>query len=181
MRLLNNVATNSVVIPAERRQAREPGSKCPGASRSSIAERTSNTGGLGSRIGSLARAVRDDNRCALCSPIASRAGSLPPGQDQAVGRWQVEARLDAEHGGDAGDHLAGGRAGVPAGGGEAERLLEPLRLVQDDEDLIARLVGRQDGGEGGQELGLGIAAANHLLGGAGLAPDVVALDVGLGG
>src|SRR5499426_2770332 len=54
--------------------------------------------------------------------------SLSLGQNQPLGRRQVEARLDAEHGGDAGDHLAGCRAGVPARGGEAERLLEPLRL-----------------------------------------------------
>jgi hypothetical protein len=45
-----------VVIPAERLKAREPGSKDPCSAFSSDA------GVLGSRIGSLARAVRDDNR-----------------------------------------------------------------------------------------------------------------------
>src|SRR5262245_34550283 len=106
---------------------------------------------------------------------------LSLGQDQPLGRRQVEARLDAEHGGDAGDHFSRGRAGIPAGCGEAERLLEPLRLVPGDEYLMARLVCRQDGGERCQELRLRVAPADHLLGGAGLAADVVALDVGLGG
>jgi hypothetical protein len=40
-------------------------------------------------------------------------------------------------------------------------------------------VGRQHRGERGEHLGLGIAAADHLLRGAGLAADVVALHVGL--
>src|SRR5499426_3067147 len=133
---------------------------------------------------------RSDMREWLVPDIASliraterRSGtwSLSLGQDLPVGRRQVEARLDAEHGGDAGDHFSCGRAGIPAGCRKAERLLESLRLVQDDEDLIARLVGRQDGGERGQDLRLRVAPADHLLGGAGLAADVVALDVGLGG
>ena len=48
-------------------------------------------------------------------------------------------------------------------------------------DEIARLVGRQHRHEVGQQLGLGIAAVDDLLGRAGLAADIVARHVGLGG
>src|ERR1041384_3568485 len=98
---------------------------------------------------------------------------LDLGQKKLVGRRQIKARLDAEHRRDAGDHLAGGRPGVPARGRKAMRLRQALRLVEHDQDLIARLVGWQDRGERGQQLGLGVAAAAHLFPGAGLAPDVV--------
>jgi len=50
----------SAVIPAER-EAREPGPMYPGADGETPSQ-ISNTGILGSRIGSLALAVRDDNR-----------------------------------------------------------------------------------------------------------------------
>ena len=60
------------------------------------------------------------------------------------------------------------------------RLRRGLRLVEHDEQQVARLIGRQHRGERGEHLGLGIAAAHHLVRGAGLAADVIALHVGFG-
>ena len=54
-----------------------------------------------------------------------------------------------------------------------------LRLVEHDQQQIARLVGRQDRHESGEQLGLGIAAVDHLFRRAGLAADIVARHVGL--
>ena len=103
------------------------------------------------------------------------------GQNQLVRRRQVEARLDAEQRRDPRDHLAGGRRRVPARGGKAVGFRQALRLVEHDQEQIARLVGRQHRHEGGEQLGLGIAAVDHLFRGAGLAADVIARDVGLAG
>src|ERR1700757_4800792 len=106
---------------------------------------------------------------------------LPPAhacQNQLVGGRQVKARLEPEPGGGAADDGAADRHGVPSRGGEAVRLRRRLRLVEHDEKKVARLIGRQDRGEGGQHLGLRIAAADHPVRGAGLAADVIALHVG---
>ena len=94
---------------------------------------------------------------------------------------QVEARLDAEQRRDARDDGAADRRRVPARGGVAVGLRDRLRLVEHDQHEVARLVGRQHRGEAGQQLGLGVAAVDHLLRGAGLAADIVAVDVGLAG
>lgn len=68
----------------------------------------------------------------LCHPLV--AG------EQAFHRRQIGARHLAEQRGDAGHDLAGGGAGIPAGGGEAVGLLQPLRLVEHDEDQVLRIV-----------------------------------------
>ncbi len=60
-------------------------------------------------------------------------------------------------------------------------LRQRLRLVEHDQQQIARAIGRDHRGERGEHLGLGVAAAHHLLGGAGLAADIVARHVGAGG
>src|SRR5215831_12127978 len=109
---------------------------------------------------------------------------LPPAharQNQLVGGRQVKARLEPEQGGDAADNGAPHRHRVPPRGGEAVRVGCRLRLIEHDEQKVARLVGGQDRSEGGQHLDLRIAAADHLVRGAGLAADVVALHVGPGG
>src|SRR6185312_495470 len=100
-------------------------------------------------------------------------------KNKPVRRRQVESRLDVQKRPDPGNDIAGGRNGVPAGRDEAVGFLQRLRLVQHDQQLVARLVGRDDGGESGEHALLGVAAVDDLLGGAGLSADVVALDVGL--
>src|SRR5439155_20808275 len=55
-----------------------------------------------------------------------------------VSRGQIEARLEAEHRRDAGDHPAGGWCGIPARGSEPISFRQRLRLVEDDHELIAR-------------------------------------------
>src|SRR5262249_26492198 len=109
---------------------------------------------------------------------------LPPAyarQNQLVGGRQVKARLEPEQGGDAADNGAPHRHRLPPRGGEAVRVGRRLRLIEHDEQKVARLIGGQDRGEGGQHLGLRIAAADHLVRSAGLAADVIALHVGPGG
>src|SRR3954454_3249920 len=98
-------------------------------------------------------------------------------KNKAVGRRQVEARLDSEERRDPRDHLAAGGNRVPAGGDEAVGFRQRLGLVQHHQQLELGIVGGQDRGEGIQHLLLGIAAADHLFRGARLAADVVALDV----
>src|SRR5262249_53762304 len=95
-------------------------------------------------------------------------GVLGGGKDELVGGRQVEARLKAEDGRDAGDHLAGDRDRVPAGGGEAVGFRRRLRLVDHDQQEITRLIGRQDRHEAREHLGLGITAADDLVRRAGL-------------
>src|SRR6266545_2902027 len=124
---------------------------------------------------------RDSNE-----PISEfRSGlSLPAArarQDQLIGRRQVEARLEAEQGRNAADDGAANGYGVPSRGGEAMRVGGRLRLIEHDEEKVARLVGRQHRGERGEHLGLGIAAADHFVRSSGLAADVVTLHVRFGG
>src|SRR3954470_16942229 len=69
-------------------------------------------------------------------------------KNKAVGRRQVEARLDAQQRPDAGDDLAAGRHRVEARGNEAECLRQRLRLIQHDQQLILWIVGRNDRREG---------------------------------
>src|SRR5262249_20340870 len=134
-----------------------------------------------------ASAARRSRRC-IPMPIPSfhawssnQRHPLPAlGKDQPFGRRQVEARLEPEEWPDASDHLAGGRHRIPPGGGKSKGLLERLRFVEDDEQLVARLVGRHDRGERVQQPGLGIAPAHDLLRRPGLASDIVAIDVGPG-
>src|SRR5262245_27608187 len=102
-------------------------------------------------------------------------------QNQLVGGWQLEARLEPEQRGDAADDGAAHRHRVPSRGGEAVRIERRLRLIEHDEQKVARLIGRQDRGEGGEHLGLRIAAADHFVRRAGFAADIVALHVGPGG
>src|SRR6202047_841619 len=106
-------------------------------------------------------------------------GCLRCRKNKAVGRRQIEARLDAQKRRNAGDHIAAGRHRVPAGGDETESFLQRLGLIEHDQELVARIVGRQDRGEGVEHALLGVVAVDDLLGGAGLAADVIALDVGL--
>ena len=57
------------------------------------------------------------------------------------------------------------------------RLGQALRLVQDGEEQIFRLVGRCDRHEGREQPVLRIAAADHLFGGAGFSADEIARDI----
>src|SRR5207245_7018225 len=57
--------------------------------------------------------------------------------------------------------------------------LQGLRFVQHDQKLVTGIVRRQDRGKGGQDALSSIAAVDDLFGGAGLAADVIAFDVGL--
>src|ERR1700736_3195564 len=102
-------------------------------------------------------------------------GCLRCRKNKAVGRRQIEARLDAQKRRNAGDHIAAGRHRVPARSDETKGFLQRLRLVQHDQKLVAGIVGRQDRGEGGQHALLGVAAVDDLFGRAGLAADIVAL------
>ena len=79
---------------------------------------------------------------------------------------------------DAADQRAGDAAGVVGGGVIAAVAGRRLRLVVDHHVEIFRLVGRRDRHEGREHLVVGIAAVDDLLRGAGLAADVIALDVG---
>src|SRR6266446_781640 len=67
-------------------------------------------------------------------------------KNKAVGRRQIETRLDAQQRSDAGNHLAAGRHRVPARGDEALGFRQRLRLIQHDQELILRIVGRNDRG-----------------------------------
>src|SRR5436309_193376 len=69
-------------------------------------------------------------------------------QNQLVGGRQLEARLEPEQGGDAADNGAPNRHRIPSRGGEAVRVGRRLRLIEHDEEKVARLIGRQDRGEG---------------------------------
>src|SRR5215813_7532625 len=102
-------------------------------------------------------------------------------QNQLVGGRQIKARLESKQGGDAADDGAAHRHCVPSRGGEAVGVRCRLRLIEHDEKKVARLIGRHYRGEGGQHLGLRIAAADHFVRRAGLAADVIALHVGPGG
>src|SRR6266851_1028334 len=84
-------------------------------------------------------------------------GCLRCRKNKAVGRRQIEARLDAQKRRDAGDHIAAGRHRVPARGDETVGFLQRLRLVQHDQKLVAGIVGRQDRGKGGQHALLDVA------------------------
>src|SRR5260370_1178268 len=66
---------------------------------------------------------------------------------------------------DAGNDLPSRRRRIPAGCRVAVRIGGGLRLVEQDGDEKARLVGRQPRHEGGEQLGLGIAPVDDLLGG----------------
>src|SRR6266545_3516652 len=126
---------------------------------------------------------RASSRDSKISKFRSRL-SLPAArarQDQLIGRRQVEARLEAEQGRNAADDGAANGYGVPSRGGEAMRVGGRLRLIEHDEEKVARLVGRQHRGERGEHLGLGIAAADHFVRSSGLAADVVTLHVRFGG
>src|SRR5262245_59014649 len=108
----------------------------------------------------------------------SRAGAR---QDQLVGRWELKARLKSEQGGDAGNDGTADRDCIPSRRGEAVCVGRRLRFIEHDEEKVARLVGRQDGREGGQDLGFGVSATDHFIGGAGLAADIIPLHIGFGG
>src|SRR5689334_9675879 len=79
-------------------------------------------------------------------------------KNKAVGRRQIEARLDAQQRPDADDDFAAGRHRVPTRRDEAMGFRQRLRLVQHDQQLILRIVGRNDRGEGVEHLLLGVAA-----------------------
>src|SRR5271166_4994871 len=99
-------------------------------------------------------------------------------EDQLVGGREVEARLDSEQGCNTADDRAPDRHRVPARGGEALRLGQRLRLIEHDQNGVARGIGGQDCREASEDLGLGIAAGHHLFGCAGLAADIIAFHVG---
>src|SRR3712207_1293161 len=104
---------------------------------------------------------------------APRASPRSPGAEAHHGGEgldrRIEIRRNVQHGGHPFHDGAGDGRCIPARRGKAVRLGQALRLVDDGEEQIARLVGGSDGHEGGQELVLGIAASDHFLGGAGLA------------
>ena len=76
-------------------------------------------------------------------------------------------------------HLGDDRSDVPAGGMEAEGFGGRFGIVEHRDDHIAGVVHRENAREGGDHGGAGIAAADDLLGGSGLAADPVARSVGL--
>src|SRR5262249_56203742 len=84
-------------------------------------------------------------------------------------------------GGGGGNRGRGGGDCIPSRRGEAVCVGRRLRFIEHDEEKVARLVGRQDGREGGQDLGLGVSAADHFIGGAGLAAHIIPLHIGFGG
>src|SRR5258708_5687705 len=83
------------------------------------------------------------------APFAVRRGfGLPAAgarQDQLIGSWEVEARLQSEQGCDASDDGTADRHCVPSGRGEAVCVGGRLRLIEHDEEKVARLVGRRGG------------------------------------
>src|SRR5262245_18964586 len=100
-------------------------------------------------------------------------------KNEAVGRRQVEAGFDPQKRRNPGNNLAAGGHRVPAGSNVAMGFRQGFGLIQHDQQLVLRIIGRTDRREGIEHLLPGIAAAYHLFRGAGLAADVVALDVGL--
>src|SRR5918995_2185135 len=132
----------------------------------------------------FASGKRSPRRFAERPVMASSAGSgtMPssraPGADahhrgERLSR-RIEMRRQAEHGRHALDDSARHGCGVPAGRGEAVRLGQALGLVEDGQEQVAGLIGGSDGHEGGEKLVLGVAAADDLLGRAGLAADEIA-------
>ena len=74
------------------------------------------------------------------------------------------------------DRLAEHRRGGQAGGAEGGVVDHRRRLVERDHQHVLRVAGREEGGEGRDRLVAGIAAGGvRLVGGAGLAADLVAL------
>src|SRR6516165_405719 len=130
---------------------------------------------------------QSDRRTSLCadsadSKVNGAYGLLRcPGcrKNEAVGRRQIESRFDPQKRRNAGNHVAAGRHRVPAGSNETVSFLQRLRLVQHDQKLVFGTVGRQDRGERGEHALLGIMSVDDLLGGAGLAADIVAGDIRL--
>src|SRR6202008_4452828 len=91
--------------------------------------------------------------------------------------WQlrlVESWGNSENRGNAVDDAPCHGARIPGGGRKTMRLGRPLRLIINDEEQVFRLVGREDGREGGEVLRVRIAPVDDLLRRAGLGAHEIA-------
>src|SRR5271165_139591 len=106
-------------------------------------------------------------------------GSIPQtGYDGERLIWRILRRGHAFERLDAADQRACGAAGVPGGGMKAKIPWRRHGIVVGREIEIFRFVSRRDRHESGEHPGVGIVAVDDLVGGAGLAADVVARNVG---
>src|SRR6202022_1080429 len=85
-------------------------------------------------------------------------GCLRCRKNKAVGRRQIEARLDAQKRRNTGDHIAAGRHRIPARCDETVGFLQRLGLVQHDQKLVLGLVGRAERPKNGENPPPGVAA-----------------------
>src|SRR6266550_7266488 len=90
-------------------------------------------------------------------------------KNKAVGRRQIEARLDSQQWCNAGNDLAAGRYRVPPRSNKAFGFGQRLWLVQHHQHLELRIVGRNNRGKRVQHLLLGIPPIDDLFRGAGFA------------
>src|SRR5579883_1943173 len=155
---------------------RRPSSRAPGSAAKSQPGRTSRESAVRPRMSGAAEAGRDAARSPFISSVRRKLFDLyaVDGERAAnLGRVLVD-RGDSEEGRHALDRMADDRRRGPAACREAVGFRRAVRLVDDGEDEVARIVDREGAEEGGQQRLMSVAVPRNLLCRSGLAADDIA-------